>query len=241
MRLGDIFGMNGVDRECAFRQRSGLVEHDCVDLRKSLHIVGALYEYAVTRSSADAAEERQRNGNDQCARARDNEEGKRALDPSAPETPCAVSAHEHGDKRRYNREHNGSDNDAGSIPAREAGDEVLGSRLFLRGVFNELENLRDRALLKAALSPDMDNAGKIYRSARHSVADRLVCGQALACQGGGIDRSRAVNYLAVKRNLFAGLDNYRLAELNFLGRHGLLFSVAHDYGIVGADIHKRGY
>ena len=87
----------------------------------------------------------------------------------------------------------------------------------------------------------MDNTGKIYRSARHSVADRLVCGQALACQGGGIDRSRAVDYLAVKRNLFAGLDNYSLAEFNFLGRHGFLFSVAHDYGIVGADIHKRGY
>ena len=57
MRLGDIFGMNGVDRECAFRQRSGLVEHDRVDLRKGLHIVGTLYKYAVTRSSADAAEE----------------------------------------------------------------------------------------------------------------------------------------------------------------------------------------
>ena len=152
-----------------------------------------------------------------------------------------MSAHEHGDKRRYNREHNGSDNDAGSIPAREAGDEVLGSRLFLRGVFNEFENLRDRALFEAALRSNMDNAGKIYRSARHSVTDSLVCGQALACQGGGIDRSRAVDYLAVKRNLFAGLDNYSLAELNFLGRHGFLFSVAHDYGIVGTDIHERGY
>ena len=143
-----------------------------------------------------------------------------------------MSAHEHGDKRRYNREHNGSDNDAGSIPAREAGDEVLGSRLFLRGVFNEFENLRDRALFEAALRSNMDNAGKIYRSARHSVADRLVCGQALACQGGGIDRSRAIDYLAVKRNLFAGLDNYSLAEFNFLGRHGFLFSVAHDYSCI---------
>ena len=63
-------------------QGARLVEHDGIDLRQHIEIVGTLDQDALTRSTANATEERQRHADDQGTRATDDEEHQGAIEPS---------------------------------------------------------------------------------------------------------------------------------------------------------------
>ena len=66
--------------------RSGLVEYDRPDIRQSFQIVRSLDEDPFPGSSADPAEEAQRDGNDQGAGAGNDQKDQRPVDPGAPAT-----------------------------------------------------------------------------------------------------------------------------------------------------------
>ena len=221
--------MDGHHVEGAARERAGLVEDDGVHVGEKLEVVGPLDEDAEARGAADAAEEAERHGDDEGARAAHHEEGEAAQDPVGPR----AHADERGDHReRERRERYGRRVDAG-----EAGDEVLGAGLLLARVLHELEDAGHRGLAVGLARADAQDARHVD-AAGYDLGARLhVARDGLAGEGGGVELGDAVCDHAVYRHALAGLDHDRLSHGN-LGRVGLHEpAVLLDVGVLGGDVH----
>ena len=72
------------DGKNALGQGAGFIKHSNGGVGKCFQIVAAFDEDAAAGSAADAAEEAQRNADDQRAGAADNQEGERTADPGQP-------------------------------------------------------------------------------------------------------------------------------------------------------------
>ena len=88
-----------------------------MELGHQLEIIGALDQDAVRAGGTDAAEERQRNRDDQGARTGHNQKGTGPIDPGG-RIP--------GQKRRDQRQGQGRIHDDWCIHPGEASDELLG-------------------------------------------------------------------------------------------------------------------
>ena len=136
-------GMHRRDGERAARERAGLVKDDTVGLGQHLQIAGALDEDAAGGRAADTAEERQRDRNHERARAADDEERQRAVDPLAP---VGRDAHDKPHDRRQERQRQRRTANGRRVDAGKLCNEALGMRLLERGIFYELEDARDGGL-----------------------------------------------------------------------------------------------
>ena len=76
-----VFGVYSGNPEAAACERSGLIKNRGVESRKQLKVVCSFDEYSLTRGASDAAEERQRDRNNECAGAGYDQQGECALDP----------------------------------------------------------------------------------------------------------------------------------------------------------------
>ena len=76
-----VFGVDAHHLEGALGQGAGLIKHHDAGAGQLLQIGGALDQDTAGGSTADAAEEAQRNADDQCAGAADDQEGQSAVDP----------------------------------------------------------------------------------------------------------------------------------------------------------------
>ena len=79
-----VFGVDAHHLEGALGQGAGLIKHHDAGAGQLLQIGGALDQDAAGGSAADAAEEAQRNADDQRAGTADNQEGERTADPGQP-------------------------------------------------------------------------------------------------------------------------------------------------------------
>ena len=75
------FRMDNRHLKNTLRERSGFVEDDCIRLRKGVHETGAFDQNTVLGCGSDAAEKCERDGNDQCAGARHDQECERPDQP----------------------------------------------------------------------------------------------------------------------------------------------------------------
>ena len=67
--------------ENALGQRSGFVKHNGIGLGKSFQTVASLYENTHAGSAANAAEKAERDADDQCAGAGNDQKDQRAVQP----------------------------------------------------------------------------------------------------------------------------------------------------------------
>ena len=132
----DGLGMDGRHHKHAFGQRACLVEDHRGQFDKGIHIVAAFDEYAFARSTADTAEEAQRHGDDQGARAAHHEEAQRPVDPRHEALLITVA-----EKGRDERYRDAQKDDNGRIDTGETADERLAFRLVLRRFLHEFDNL----------------------------------------------------------------------------------------------------
>ena len=124
-----VFGtaLRGIDLgdfEGALRQGAGLIKDDDAGIGQLFQIGRALDEDAAGGSAADAAEEAQRDGDDQCAGAADDEEGEGAVDPVAE---AGGLAHQQQNDGRNEGQRQRAVADRRGIHPGKAGDEVLGA------------------------------------------------------------------------------------------------------------------
>ena len=70
--------------EDAFRQRTCFIEYNRIDLGQGFQIVAPFHEDTVFGSGADAAKERQGDGNDEGAGAGNDEEHEGTIEPFGP-------------------------------------------------------------------------------------------------------------------------------------------------------------
>ena len=224
-----VLGVDGDHVEGAGCEGAGLVEHDGVDLRQRLEVVGALDEDAELGRPADAAEERQRHADDQGARAAHHEEGESAQDPIGPRL--------HAHQRRDDGDRQRREGDDGRVDACESRDEVLGVRLFLARVLHEFEDAahgRGAEELGGADAQDarhVDAAGDDLRALLHVARHRF------AGEGGGVELGGSIDDDAVDGNTLTGLDHDDVAYLHLVGIDLRQRPIALDVRVVGRDVH----
>ena len=109
------------------------------------------------------------------------------------------------------------------------------------GVFHQLQDAGGGGFAVEAFGTDGDAAGEIDGPADHTVAGGLLLRQAFPGEGGGIHRRAALTDDAVQRDLFTGVDDDGLAHRNLLGADPFLPAVPQHVGVIGTNVHKRGY
>ena len=230
--------VDAVYLENALCQRAGLVEDDYAGLAEGFEIVGALHEHAGLARAADSGEKAQRYAYHQRAGAARDEEGERAVHPGAPVPAEAHAQHSH--ERRYDGEREGAAADGGGVYAREAAYEGLAPGFARGGVLDEVEYFADRALAELLSRAYAEQPAHIDAAGDYLVAHAGFAREALAGEGGGIERALALYYHAVYGHLLARLDDYHRAGLDLVGVDALERAAALNIRIVGPDVHELG-
>ena len=220
------------DLENALRQGAGLVKHGHAGLGQGLEIVAALDEDTALGRAADTAEEGQRDRDDQCAGAADDQEGQRTHDPVKPVAQ---------QQRRHNRQHQCADADSGGVVAGELRDEVFNRRFLQAGIFHQVKDFCNGGLPINLRGPDAQHTVGV-----HTAADDLIPGAhgaraALAGQSCGIQGGLTGQDHAVQRDLLTGLDDDGRANGHIIGvNDGDAAVPGLQIRAVGADVHQRG-
>ena len=237
--VGDAVGrVDAGDLEGALGQGAGLIKHHDAGAGQLLQIGGALDQDAAGGSTADAAEEAQRNADDQCAGAADDQEGQGAVDP-VPKAGRLAHQQQHDGRQEGQRQRTVAD--SRSVYPGKAGDEVFGAGLFHAGIFHQIENFRDGGLAEFLGGPDSQQAGHVHAAADDLVSGLDVAGQALTGQGGGVQGGGALYDHTVNGHPLAGLHHDHGADLHVIRVHLLQLAVlVLHVGVVRADVHQAG-
>ena len=215
--------------ERAVGQRAGLVEYDGFGGAEGLQVVRPLHQNAEARGAADAAEERQRHGDDQRAGARHHEEGESAQHPVRP-----LAAEQ---QRRHDGEHGGHAHNDGGVHAGEPRDEVLGAGLLLGGVFHQLQDAAHGGVLEGLGGAHDEFARQVHAAGDDLVARARCAGHRLAGKRRGVDLAFAGQHRAVERDALAGHDDELVVGGELEGIDLLQLALFHDVGVLRRDVH----
>ena len=193
-----------VDRELSRGERARLVKDEAVRLCERLEVLAALDEHALTRRRADARKVGERHGyHDRAGTGRDQHD-QRVVNPLRE----AAQAEQGREKRDQERQ---ADHDR-RIDRREPRDQLFALSLARRRVLDNLQDARGSAVACRLCRAYFQQAVAVHAAAEYLVALFHRYGQALACQGGVIDRGRSLDDDAVKRNPRVRLDKHRRAD-----------------------------
>ena len=233
-----VFGVDAHHLEGALGQGAGLIKHHDAGAGQLLQIGGALDQDAAGRRTADAAEEAQRDGDDQSAGAADDQEGQGAVDPV---TEAGGLAHQQQNDGGNKGQRQCAVADGGGVDPGKAGDEVLGAGLLHAGIFHEVEDLGNGGFAELLGGPDLQQAGHVHTAADDLIAGTNIPGQALAGQGGSVQGRSSLHDDAINGHPLAGLDHDHGAHLHIIGVHLLQPAVlVLHVGVIGANIHQAG-
>ena len=224
--------MDGDDVEGAVSERARLVEDDGLSLGEGLEVVRPLHKNATLRGAADAAEKRQRHGDDERAGAAHDKECEPAQDPVRP-SARAEKRRDDGEDQRY-------DDDDRRVVAGEARDEVLGARLLLRGVFDKLEDAADCRFAEGFCRADGEHAGQVHTAGEYlgALFDDARDGFAGECRG--VELGRAFHNNAIDGNALARLHDDLVADFHLVRVDLNKFAILHNVRVVGRDVHHVG-
>ena len=217
--------VNAADSQIAFGQGAGFVKGENVRLRQSLKVVPSLDQHAVFGRGADTRIVRQRNGNDNCARTRRNKYHQSVVYPLRK-----AAEPEQGRKHRYQQRYPYY---RGRVNRREPRDEFFLFSLVRGGVLNEPQYPCRGAFGKFLCGFDPEQTVAVYAAAQYLGIFRDALRQALAGQGGVVDRRAAVDDYTVERYPLMRLDRDNRARPYAFGRDGFFDSVKVERGGIG--------
>ena len=160
------------DAQLPVRQRAGLVERHAAHRRQLLEVRAALDQHALARRGGQRRHDRDRRRDHQRARAGDDEQHQRPIDPRAPGPAEAAAA------RR--RRAAASDEHRRRVDAREPLDERLARRALRLRALDEMDDARERRVAAQPRHVDFERAAAVDRAGEHLVARRLLDRQRLA-------------------------------------------------------------
>ena len=170
----------------------------------AVHALAALDEHALTRRRADARKVGERHGyHDRAGTGRDQHD-QRVVNPLRE----AAQAEQGREKRDQERQ---ADHDR-RIDRREPRDQLFALSLARRRVLDNLQDARGSAVACRLCRAYFQQAVAVHAAAEYLVALFHRYGQALARQGGVVDRGRSLDDDAVKRNPRVRLDKHRRAD-----------------------------
>ena len=189
-------------------QRAGLVERDAPHAAGLLQVRPALDQHALFRRAGQRGHDRHRRGDHQRARAGDDEQHQRAVDPGLP-----GGAAQH---RRQRGDQNREPDHRRRVDAREPIDEGLCGRALRLCLLDQVDDFCQGRVAAHPRHPHLQRAAAVDGAGEHLVARRLVHGQRLAGHRRLIDGALPGDDLAVERDLLARHDHNQRARGNLL-------------------------
>ena len=187
----------------------------------------------MTSRCRERSHNRHRRGNHQRARARDDEQHERAIDPRR-----RLSA---GDQRRHCRDDHRQREHDRRVDAREAIDERLDGRtLCLRGL-DQMDDPRQPAVTAETQDTHLHRAAAVDRPRVDLVARLLVDRPRLARERRLVDVAAPTDHQAIERHLFARADDDLVARSDRIHRNPLLAAVAPDERLARRQVDQRPY
>ena len=190
----------------ADRERAGLVEHDRAGLAERLDRPSTLHDHARAGGPRDAADERDRRGEDQRAGRRDHDDRQRPHRVAA-QPPCG-SGEQKGRRQEESRI-------AVSHPHER-------SPLRLR-LLDQAHKRRVRALGRRSVSPHLERPTRVRGPAQHRHTLRDCDRQRLAAQRAGIDDGLVAEHRPIDRDHLARAHHDDILRQDLLDGH--LFQV----------------
>ena len=216
----------------AARQRAGFVERHAADRAGPFEVRTAFDQHAFARGARQRGHDRHRRRNNQRARARDDQQHQRAIDPASQRRTEGQRRND-GDRERQR-------DDRRRVDAREPLDECLRGRPLRLRLLDEVDDARERRVPSQPRDPDVERAAAVDAAGKHFVARRLVDRQRFACDRRLVDRALPADHRAIDRNLFAGPDHDDSAgRIVSTGRFSL--AVAAHQRLGRREIHQRAH
>jgi len=141
-------------------------------------------------------------------------------------------------QRRHDGQQHGCAHNRRGVDSGKTGNEALGARLFVAGIFHQLQNARYRRFGEGLGDADADQAGNVDTAGDDLVALGCIARQGFAGQRRRVERRFSLYHHAVQRNLFARLDHDDVADLNLFGIDLFELAVPLNVGVIGADVHQ---
>ena len=157
------------DAQLALGQRAGLVEGDAADGRQPLQVRAALDQHALARRRGQRRHDRHRRRDHQRARARDDEQHQRAIDPARSSVAPKSSGGTMADRQR-------EDEHGRRVDPREAIDEGLARRALRLRLLHQVDDARERGVAAQPRDPHVERAAAVDRAGEHLVAGALLGG-----------------------------------------------------------------
>jgi hypothetical protein len=215
----------------AFGNGAGLVERYRAQLACRFKMRSALDEDAAPRGGGEAADDRDRRGDHQRARAGDDQQHQRLVDRHEPR-PAQQERWEHrdGDCQYENSRR---------VDGRETFNEALCRRARGLRFFDRFDDAVERGVASRRLHAHFELAGLVDGGGKYLVAAGFVDRDALARHAGLVDGTRASRYHAIERHALAGPDaHYRLDwHVTHCGPLPATVGRAH-LGLVGGERHQ---
>ena len=199
-------------------------------MRQRFQIVAALNQDTVLGSSTDAAEEGQRDGNNQRTGAGNNQENQCSANPLNPFTTKS--------KRRYDSKDCSQNHNNRSIVTSEGGNEVFCGSLSAGCVLHEVDNLGNRGFTECFGNMNSQYAALVDAARQSFITLMNTSGNGFSSQRLGIQHRLTLKNNAIQRNLLAGLYNNHFTDRNSFRRNDRQFTISADSGSIGTNIHQ---
>ena len=136
-------------------ERAGLVERHAPHASRTLEMRAAFDEHALARRARKRRDNRNRRGDHQRARTRDDQQDQRAVDPGLPRAITEQRRHD-GDSHRQR-------NDGRGVDAREALDECLRRGALRLRLFDQMNDAGQRRIAPGSRDAHVERAAPVDR------------------------------------------------------------------------------
>ena len=193
----------------AMRERAGLVQRQPFQVAAFFEVHAALDQDAAARRGGQSADDADRRGNDQGAGAGDDQQRQGAVDGVEP-----------GLVPQQGRQHRHQQRDAhhgGRIDAGKAVDEALRGRPGALGLFDGMDDARQRGVSRRRGDPVLEGACRVHRGRVDRIVLRFFHRQAFARDGGLVHGRAAADDDAVGGDALARTHSDDVTRLQFGG------------------------
>ena len=221
--------------EDAHGQGAGFVKNHSSGIGQRFQVVGTFDQDAGFARAADSRKEAQRDADDQCAGAADDQEGQGPVNPVAPIRCLADDQTNQG--RKQCQRNGAEDNHRGVIPG-EAGDKVFRAGFTGGGVLHQIQHFADGGFTEDLGGPDAQQAAHVDAAADDFISRLHIPGNAFTGQGAGVQAGFSILHNAVQRDLFPGIHRDDGADFHLVRIHLYQLSVLLNVGIIRPDVHQ---
>ena len=206
--------------ELAFGQCAGFIHNYDLCMRQRFQIVAALYQNAVFGSTADSAKEAQRNRDNKCTWAGNDQECQSTINPVLPYYGTAAQ----NQRWQHGQNHSSNYNARRIVPGKPC-DKLLRLRLAGCRLFHQFHNFRSGGLCCRLCYHQFHCTTQVDAAAAYLISCRGSNRHGFSGQRRSINGRVSLIYLCIQRNLFSRPNQDVFSNLYFVYQYGLRLAI----------------